>query len=117
MSNLNLIIENSAESDMTTIAEYIAKDKKSTAVKMLQLFYDSFSKLSIYPGLGFSRPDFTYNDVKFFVVKRRYLVVYKTTKEEIHILRVLSAYQDICALLWHKFGVLKLPNYKYLFCS
>ena len=99
MNKLNLVIENIAESDMISIAEYIAKDKKSAAAKMLKLFYDSFNKLSIYPELGFSRPDFTYKDVKFFVVKRNYLIVYKTTKDEIHILRVLSAYQDICALL------------------
>lgn len=99
MNNLNLIIENAAELDMVAIAEYIAKDKKSAAVKMLQLFYESFNKLSNYPELGFSRPDFTYKDVKFFVIKKHYLVVYKTTKNEIHILRVLSSYQDICALL------------------
>ena len=99
MNNLNLIIESAAELDMVAIAEYIAKDKKSAAAKMLQHFYDAFSKLSAYPELGFSRPDFTYNDVKFFVVKKHYLIVYTTTKDEIHILRVLSAYQDICALL------------------
>ena len=99
MSNLKLIIETAAESDMVTIAEYIAKDKKSAATKILYHFYDSFSKLSTYPELGFSRPDFTYNDVKFFVVKKHYLIVYTTTIDEIHILRVLSVYQDICVLL------------------
>lgn len=99
MNELNLIIENAAELDMVAITEYIAKDKKSSAVMMLQHFYNSFSKLSNYPELGFSRRDFTYKDVKFFVVKKHYLIVYKITKKEIHILRVLSAYQDICALL------------------
>lgn len=99
MNKLNLIIENAAESDMIAIAEYISKDKKSIAAKMLKLFYTSFDKLSTYPEIGFSRPDFTYKDVKFFVVRKHYLIVYKTTASEIHILRVLSAYQDICAIL------------------
>lgn len=99
MNNLNLIIENAAEIDMATLSAYIAKDNKSAATKILKLFYASFEKLSAYPELGFSRPDFTYNDVKFFVVKKHYLIVYKITNDEIHILRVLSAYQDICALL------------------
>lgn len=99
MNKLNLIIENAAESDMVAIAEYIAKDKRSAAAKMLKLFHTSFDKLSTYPEIGFSRPDFTYKDVKFFVVKKHYLIVYKTTENELHILRVLSAYQDICAML------------------
>ncbi len=99
MNKLNLIIENAAELDMIAIAEYIAKDKRSAAAKMLKLFYSSFDKLSTYPKIGFSRQDFDYKDVKFFVVKKHYLIVYKTTKNEIHILRVLSAYQDICTLL------------------
>lgn len=99
MNKLNLIIENAAESDMVAIAEYIAKDKRSAAAKMLKLFHISFDKLSTYPEIGFSRPDFTYKDVNFFVVKKHYLIVYKTTEKELHILRVLSVYQDICAML------------------
>lgn len=99
MNKLDLIIENAAETDMITIAEYISEDKKSAAAKMLKVFYTTFEKLSNYPEIGFSRPDFTYKDVKFFVVKKHYLIVYKTTKNEIHILRVLSSYQDICSML------------------
>ncbi len=38
MHKLNLVIEKIAESDMVSIAEYIAKDKKSAAAKMLQRF-------------------------------------------------------------------------------
>ena len=89
-------------SDILKYVDYpvnIAKDKRSAAAKMLKLFHTSFNKLSTYPEIGFSRPDFTYKDVKFFVVKKHYLIVYKTTENELHILRVLSAYQDICAML------------------
>lgn len=99
MNKLNLIIENVARTDMDTLSAHIAKDNKNAAVKMLKLFYASFEKLSKYPELGFLRPDFTYNDVKFFVVKRHYLIVYKIMNDEIHILRVLSAYQDVCSML------------------
>lgn len=99
MNNLNLIIENAAEIDMATLSAYIAKDNKRAAANILKLFYATFEKLSTYPELGFSRPDFTYNDVKFFVLKKHYLIVYKVTNDEIHILRVLSAYQDVCSML------------------
>lgn len=99
MSKLTLIIENKAESDMELIADYIAKDNKKAASKMLKQFYKSFEKLSEYPNIGIKRPDFTYKDVKFYVVKKHYLIIYTTIKDTIHILRVLTAYQDICAKL------------------
>ena len=99
MNKLTLIIENKAESDMELIADYIAKDKKSAASKMLKQFYKSFEKLSEYPNIGTKRLDFTYKDVKFYVIKKHYLIIYKIVEDTIHILRVLTAYQDICGLL------------------
>ncbi|SRR5574344_68139 len=99
MNNLKLIIENKAESDLELIADHIAKDNKKAAIKMLKLFYKSFDKLSEYPNIGIKRPDFTYKDVKFYVVKKHYLIIYTIIEDTIHILRVLTAYQDICNLL------------------
>ncbi len=99
MSKLKLIIEIKAESDMELIADYIAKDNKNVASKMLKQFYKSFEKLSEYPNIGIKRPNFTYKDVKFYVIKKHYLIIYTIVEDTIHILRVLTAYQDICALL------------------
>lgn len=99
MNKLDLIIENKAESDLELIADFIAKDNKNAAIKMLKQFYKTFEKLSEYPNIGIKRPDFTYKDVKFYVVKKHYLIVYTIIEDSIHILRVLAAYQNICALL------------------
>lgn len=99
MNKLKLIIENKAESDMESIADYIAKDNKKAASETLKQFYKSFEKLSEYPNIGIKRPDFTYKDVKFYVIKKHYLIIYTVIEYTIHILRVLTAYQDICALL------------------
>ena len=60
INKLKFIIENKAESDMELIADYIAKDNKSAASKMLKKFYKSFEKLSEYLNIGIKRPDFTY---------------------------------------------------------
>lgn len=98
MSKLTLIIENKAETDLELIAEYIAKDNKTAANKMLKHFYRSFEKLSKYPNIGFKRIDFGYKDVKFYVVKKHYLVAYTIVNDAIHILRVLTTYRDICSL-------------------
>ncbi len=99
MSKLNLKITNTALNDMELIADFIAKDKKSAAVKMLKLFYKTFKNLSEYPDIGVKKPDFTYKDVLFFVIKNHYLVVYKIHKKNLVILRVLTTYQDICAFV------------------
>lgn len=99
MNRLKLVIENKAEFDMELIADYIAKDNKNAASKLLKHFYKAFEKLSAYPNIGTKRLDFTYKDVKFYVTKKHYLIIYTIIEDSIHILRVLTAYQDICALL------------------
>lgn len=99
MNKLELLIENKAESDMELIADFIAKDNKNAAIKMLKQFYNAFEKLSEYPNIGIKRLDFTYKDVRFYVIKKNYLIVYAIVEDTIHILRILTAYQDICSQL------------------
>ncbi len=53
-----------------------------------------------HPYLGKSREDFTYFDVKFYIVKKTYLIIYRIIDNKIlRILRVLTTYQDICSIL------------------
>ena len=37
-------------------------------------------------------------DVKFYVIKKNYLIVYKSDDKTLTILRVLTVHQDICAM-------------------
>lgn len=99
MNKLNLIIVNSAERDMLSIADYIAKHNKKAANQLLKEFYNSFNLFCIHPKVGFKRKDFTYKNVRFYVVKKNYLIVYTVIGNTVQILRVLSAYQDICSIL------------------
>ena len=56
--------------------------------------------LCLYPNLGKIRKDFTYKDVRFYVLKKKYLLVYSIINStSLRILRVLTTYQDICAEL------------------
>lgn len=99
MNKLDLKITTIATKDMETIADYIALDNKNAAIKLLRQFYKSFEKLSEYPNIGIKRPDFTYKNVKFYVVKKQYLIIYTIIEDTIHILRVLTTYMDICSML------------------
>lgn len=99
MNKLDLIIENSAERDIYFIADYIANYNKKAASKLVKEFYKTFKFFCLHPNIGFERKDFTYRNVRFYVVKKNYLIVNAVIDNYIHILRVLSAYQDICSIL------------------
>ena len=100
MNNLELEITSKAYNDMEMISEFIAQDNKSAANKMMKLFYKTFETFLKHPNIGKTRPDFTYLDVKFYVVKKNYLIVYRIIeKKKLRILRVLTTYQDICSEL------------------
>ena len=100
MNNLELEITSKAYNDMEIISEFIAKDNKSAANKMMRLFYKTFETFLTHPNIGTSRQDFTYMDVKFYVIKKNYLIVYRIIdNKQLRILRVLTTYQDVCSEL------------------
>lgn len=97
--NYNYKIKSKALEDISIIADRIKEDNEKAALNFIQLLYEVFEKISRFPNLGVSRKDFTYKDVRFFVVEKHYLVVYNIENESVCILRILSSYQNICALL------------------
>lgn len=100
MNDLQLEITSKAYNDIEIILDYIAKDNKAAATKFGKLLNKSFTTLCKHPYLGKTRDDFTYFDVKFYVVKKNYLVIYRIIENKtIRILRVLTTYQDICSIL------------------
>ena len=100
MNNFQLEITGKAYNDIETITDFIANDNKTAANKIAKLFNDTFKLLCSYPNLGILRKDFTYMDVKFYVIKKNYLIVYRIIgNKKLRILRVLTTYQDICSLL------------------
>ncbi len=100
MNNLELEITSKAFKDIELISDFIARDNKSAAAKLVKLLNKTFGTLCQHPNLGRAREDFTYLDVKFYIVKKNYLIVYRVIDNKtLRVLRVLTAYQDICSLL------------------
>lgn len=100
MNSLKLEITGKAYNDIEIISDYIAQDNKNAAIKFVKLFNKIFETLCKHPNLGKIREDFTYLDVKFYIVKKNYLVIYRIIDNKIlRILRVLTTYQDICSIL------------------
>ncbi len=100
MNDLKLEITSKAYNDIEIISDYIAKDNKTAAQKFVRLFYKTFKTLCKHPNLGKTRDDFTYLDVKFYIMQKKYLVIYRIIDNKVlRILRVLTTYQDICSIL------------------
>ena len=96
---MELEITSKAYNDIEIISDYIAKDNRTAATKFVRLFNNAFKTLCKHPYLGKSRDDFTYLDVKFYIVKKNYLVIYRIINNKtLRILRVLTTYQDICSI-------------------
>ena len=69
MNKLKLNITDRAKEDISLITDYIAKDDKQAAKMMSEYLYKICSTLADFPNLGTVRPDFTYKDFRFYVVK------------------------------------------------
>ncbi len=99
MNKLTLQILDKASEDMQIINKHISNDNPEAAKKLLKKFNKTFEVLSYFPNLGTTRKDFNYKNVKFYVLKKKYLIIYKVIDNELYILRVLATYQDVCSLL------------------
>ena len=95
MSRLNLKINDKALSDLEIITDFIKKDNPKATLKLFDKITDTFKLLCSHPNIGFQKEDFKYKNVRFYKVKKHYLIVYNTDKDNVNILRVLSSYQDI----------------------
>jgi len=87
-----------AEEDIREIAAWIAGHNPSAAVRFVDAAYDAFEFLADHLAIGHYRRDLTDQPVRFWAVLRRYLIVYREVAP-VQILRVLSMYRDIAALL------------------
>lgn len=100
MNNRRIIISEEAGKDISEIAEYIANDNISAAKDFVTKLKKSFINLSLYPRLGKNRPEFSgNNEILFLPVMTNYLIVYTIINNDLHIVRILTKYQNICAIL------------------
>jgi plasmid stabilization system protein ParE len=92
-------ITTQAEDDIVEIASYIAADNPRAADRFVSDAYDTFDLLARRPRMGHTRRDLTSLPVLFWPLRKRYLVIYRGETPPIEILRVLSSYRDIAAIL------------------
>jgi plasmid stabilization system protein ParE len=89
-----------AATDLEEIVLHVADDNLGAAYQLRDRFFDLFDRLARMPLMGHLRPDLTPEPVRFSPLQT-YLVIYRPVEDGAEILRVLSGYRDVAALLGH----------------
>lgn len=87
-----------ARLDLLEIWEYIARDNLDAADRVEREIDEAVSMLAHSPELGHLRRDLTSKPVRFWPV-HSYLIIHNPVAQPLEIVRVLSGYRDIAALL------------------
>ena len=96
---MNLLWEESGFvfGDLKTAAQFIHNDNPSAAYAFLEATYDTFEFLARNPGVGRSRSDLDFPEIRSWRVRgfRRYLIFYRVLPGRIQIWRVLHGARDL----------------------
>jgi len=83
--------------DLQGIARYIRSRNPSAARRFLVATYDTFEFLAANPGMGRSRADLGFPDVRSWRVRGfpRHLIFYRLVSDRVQVLRVLHGARDL----------------------
>ena len=87
-----------ARLDLLEIWEFIAADDVDAADRVEREIRRAISMLADNPGLGHFRRDLTSKSVRFWAVYS-YLVIYDPDARPLEVVRILSGYRDVAAML------------------
>ncbi len=83
--------------DLQAAARHIRRDNPQAARSFLEAAYDSFEFLALNPGLGRTRNDLGFPEIRSWRVAgfRRYLIFYRELPDRVQIWRVLHGARDL----------------------
>ena len=87
-----------ARLDLLEIWEHIARDDLDAADRVEREIAEAVSWLARNPDLGHTRSDLTTKPVRFWAVYS-YLIIYAPASRPLEVVRILSGYRDVAALL------------------
>ena len=87
-----------ARLDLLELWEFIARDNVDAADRVEQEIRQAVNLLTQNPELGYHRSDLTSKPVRFWPVYS-YLIIYNPATRPLEIVRILSGYRDLAAML------------------
>jgi plasmid stabilization system protein ParE len=94
------ILAPEASADLLEIWNYYAVDllNVQAADRIRDEIFEAMKRLSASPGLGHLRRDLAREPLRFWAV-RKYLVIYRSERRPIEVVRILHAARDVRAIL------------------
>lgn len=97
--NNSVLITEPAQMDILEIIDYVANDNCKAAVGILNIFEQTFKMLAEFPAVGIRKKGIKDETVLVYTIRRHYSIVYRIKNNNLEILRVLTRYQDLFAVL------------------
>jgi plasmid stabilization system protein ParE len=90
-----------ALAELNEIVAYIAEDSPPAGLRVRESIFSACEKLGRQPGMGHRREDITRDDVRFWNVRGRFLIVYREVAGPVpvQIVRIFRAGRDVKAAL------------------
>ncbi len=98
-NKFSVLITEPAQKDILEIISFIAKENPKAAVGVLNIFSGVFKMLKEFPAAGVRKTGINDTSVLVYITRKRYSIVYRVNQNAIEILRVLTRYQDLFAIL------------------
>ncbi len=100
MSNrLSVLIAEPAQKDILEIVNFVAKDNPRAAIGIINIFESTFKMLAEFPASGVKKDGIKDKSVLIYTTKKRYSIAYRVKNNTLEILRILTTYQDLFAVL------------------
>ncbi len=95
-----VLITDTAKDDITQITEYTATNNKLASVKIVDDFYKSFELIANFPETGSVKNRIKDKTIRIYTLRKSFSIVYRIFNKRVEILRVLTRYQNIFAIMY-----------------
>ena len=92
------VLSQEATGDLREIHDYIAAEDPAAARRVLEDLRTAMHRLAEHPGLGHLREDLADEALRVWTA-HSFLVIYRPDARPLQVVRVLSGYRDIAALV------------------
>ena len=94
----DFIFSKAAEKDTLVLWEYIAEDDIEAADRVAEAIQEAIGKLVLMPGMGHRCTDLADETLRLWPIFS-YLIIYRPETVPLEVVRVVSGYRDLAALL------------------
>ena len=94
------VFARAARDDLDSIGNYLLGNVPlDAALRIVESIETQVSRLAGNPEIGHKRQDLGDESLRYWLVERRYLIIYRNTSEALEVVRIVHGARDIAALI------------------